>query len=256
MSDSASIGGGSRMPARTTQTTRVTTALLTAIRSGRYATGAMLPPELALCRQFDVSRITVRAALRELELRGMLSRRPGIGTRVESQAGRERFVHAADSVEDFLQSLAELTYRQLSSKRLQADALLAQELHVAEGCKLLRIEALRQDSTGVPVCYSIHHVPVAHAGEVRKMDGRNGSLATRVAAAAGDEVAETRQVIDAHNLSVAEARLLKARPRDAALLTRRWYLSSSGTLLVQSVSLFPKGRYSYAMRMRRERAGR
>ena len=39
--------------------------------------GERLPPETELARQFGVNRSTVREALRELESRGLLQRRPG-----------------------------------------------------------------------------------------------------------------------------------------------------------------------------------
>lgn len=214
--------------------------------------GSLLPTETALCQAYGVSRITVRAAMRELEIRGIVSRRPGVGTRVESNSGRERFVHASDSVEDFLQSLAKLTFCLLTSRAVTADADLADEFGCPEGQDLQRIEALRIDAGGLPVCYSVHHVPVAYAAAAEKIHGHTGSLATRIARAAGDEVEETRQVIDAQNLGRHEARLLHAKPRDAALLTRRWYLSSGGRVLVYARSLYPEGRCSYSITMRRE----
>jgi hypothetical protein len=46
--------------------------------------------------------------------------------------------------------------------------------------------------------------------------------------------------------------LLEANAREAALLVRRWHLGADGRLLLAATSLFPKGRYAYAMRMRRE----
>lgn len=244
----------SEFAARPPQYARLAGELLSSIRAGRYPKGALLPTEMELCRHFGVSRITVRAALRELEVRGIVSRRPGIGTRVESSSSRERFVHTSDSVEDFLQSLANLTFRRLGEQSIVATPAIAEEFGCAAGQPLLRVEALRVDKRGLPVCYSVHHVSAAHAEAIEKMNGRTGSLATRVARHAGEEVAETRQTIDAHNLGAREARLLQARPRDAALLTRRWYLSSTGRVLVYAQSLFPKGRYSYSMRMRREHA--
>lgn len=50
------------------------------ILSGRYSSGASLPTEEELAKLFGVSRITVRSALKNLEARGLIHRRQGVGT--------------------------------------------------------------------------------------------------------------------------------------------------------------------------------
>lgn len=54
---------------------------------GELARGARLPPEREFAVQLGVSRASVREALRELELKGMVDRRPGRGT-IVADAGR------------------------------------------------------------------------------------------------------------------------------------------------------------------------
>ncbi len=68
----------------------------------------------------------------------------------------------------------------------------------------------------------------------------------------GVRLAEMRQTITAANLRAAEAKLLDAKPREAALLTRRWHLGDNNRLYMMGVSLYPHLRYSYALRMRRQ----
>jgi DNA-binding GntR family transcriptional regulator len=240
---------------RTTRYAQLAGELLAAIHAGDYPVGELLPTEMALCQRHGVSRITVRAAIRELELRGLVSRRAGVGTRVESQASPGRFVHTSDSIESFVQSVTVLGFHLLSRRNRPSDATLAAESGFAEGAELTRAESLRIDAAGVPVCYSIHHLPRTFAACLRAMHGRTGSLASLIAAEAGEEVAEIRQRVEPHNLASSEARLLKVRRHDAALLSCRWYVGASGRVLLYSRSLFPKGRYSHEMRLRRENAG-
>jgi DNA-binding FadR family transcriptional regulator len=56
---------------------KVAAAIGARIRSRALREGARLPAETELARQFGVNRSTVREALRELESRGLVERRPG-----------------------------------------------------------------------------------------------------------------------------------------------------------------------------------
>jgi DNA-binding GntR family transcriptional regulator len=56
--------------------------LLAQIQLGRYQVGDYLPSEHELCRQFGVTRTTVRRALERLSAGGFIERRQGRGSRV------------------------------------------------------------------------------------------------------------------------------------------------------------------------------
>lgn len=60
------------------------------IRSGEWAINHRIPTEDELCRQFDVSRTTVRAALSALRAEGQLYSKPRAGTIVASGSTRRR----------------------------------------------------------------------------------------------------------------------------------------------------------------------
>ncbi|MBI3682090.1 MAG: GntR family transcriptional regulator [Acidobacteria bacterium] len=53
--------------------------------SGTYAPGGKIPPEDELTREFEVSRVTLREAVRGLVEEGYLSRQHGLGTYVTSR---------------------------------------------------------------------------------------------------------------------------------------------------------------------------
>lgn len=54
------------------------------IISGTYKPGDQLPPEASLCEMFSVSRITVREALKKLNMMGLVDIRQGRGTFVKA----------------------------------------------------------------------------------------------------------------------------------------------------------------------------
>ncbi|RCI76981.1 GntR family transcriptional regulator [Brucella anthropi] len=75
---------------RKTLTDSATQALRGEITSGRWSIGDQLPNEAALSATLDVSRGTVREAVRALVAQGMLETRQGSGTYVRSTADTAR----------------------------------------------------------------------------------------------------------------------------------------------------------------------
>ena len=56
------------------------------IRAEKWRAGDRLPPETELAQEFDVSRSTVREAVRSLQLAGILRSKAGSGTYVAESA--------------------------------------------------------------------------------------------------------------------------------------------------------------------------
>src|ERR1700754_5206495 len=69
------------------------------IRDGRYPPGGRLPTEADLCRRFGVSRATVRSAVKELDVRGLVRTQHGVGT----------FVRRGPAVRDGLERMGAIT---------------------------------------------------------------------------------------------------------------------------------------------------
>ncbi|MGJ8454669.1 GntR family transcriptional regulator [Pseudothermotoga sp. U03pept] len=60
-------------------------ALIKELKSGRYSAGGRLPTEKELMEQYNASRETVRKALDRLAVRGVIVRKPGVGTFVNAE---------------------------------------------------------------------------------------------------------------------------------------------------------------------------
>jgi len=63
----------------TTKAVNLARVMTQEIEDGRYPVGGRIPTEAELQQRFDVSRHTVREALRQLKSRGLVSARAGIG---------------------------------------------------------------------------------------------------------------------------------------------------------------------------------
>ena len=116
-------------------------ALKDQILSGSWKTGDLVPAEPELCRDFGVSRTTVRQALAELTHEGLVVRERGRGTFVAGHNARRTLFHffhivPADGGKE--QPETEL----LSFERATADADGAQRLHILPGATVFRIKNL------------------------------------------------------------------------------------------------------------------
>jgi GntR family transcriptional regulator len=113
------------------------------ILDGTYAPHSQMPSEHALCAMFDVSRITVRQALGDLQKEGLVFRLHGKGTFVSKP---KAFQHVA-SLQGFAEAMSSMGYEivnQLRSLRIvKADRHVAQKLSLPEGASVAEIHRVR-----------------------------------------------------------------------------------------------------------------
>lgn len=227
--------------------------ILSAIESGDFGVGEVLPSEAQLCAHYGVSRITARAAMHTLSERGLVRRRPGVGTHVLRKTSASRFVHTSDSVDSVLQ-FTESTQLQVLSHQWQAptntDDASADEASAAKGRKLV-VRALRLDPQARPICLSEFHFSALHQSILGHLPGLKGSLVLRMETLFGVTLHSIDQEFEACKLSARQARELQAKPGEAAMRVRRWHRDAKGEVLIHSVNLYPSDRYTYRLHMQR-----
>lgn len=79
---------------------RIKSTILTKIHTGQWAVGSAIPTEMALSREFDVARMTVNRALKELTDEQVLERRQGSGTFVAQQRFNQTFITVRNIAHD------------------------------------------------------------------------------------------------------------------------------------------------------------
>lgn len=223
-------------------------ALMDDIRRGRYALGDLLPPEINLCTQFDVSRHTIREAMRLLIQRGLVSRQRGIGTHVAAIEPHAHYTQSTASIAD-LPTYVEET--RLVVKRLEdviADEELADLLECPVGQRWLHAHGARHvGRSREPIALTDVYVVAAYAGIKDAIGTAGVPVYSLIERQYGERVAEVRQRIDAIVIAPREAKALDVRPGSAALCITRRYLAASGALLEVAINLHPADRFSYTM---------
>ena len=130
-------------------------ALTQMIESGQFRVGTQLPPENILAAKLDISRSTLREALRYLETHGLIARRQGVGTFVSIPTG-PGFFGGLERLEPFryLARLANKKYSLVQKKveTVKASQTLAALMGSTPGMELVRVQTI-EAIDGIPCVY-------------------------------------------------------------------------------------------------------
>jgi GntR family transcriptional regulator len=139
---------------------RIKEVLRARILDGTYAPHAQMPSEHELCAMFEVSRITIRQALGDLQKEGLLFKIHGKGTFVS----KPKAFQNVTSLQGFAEAMSSMGYEivnQLRSFRVvKASRQVADRLNLAEGASVVEIHRVRLLNRA-PVSLEITYVPEA-----------------------------------------------------------------------------------------------
>lgn len=165
------------MGTRPTRVEQVRDALLADLLSANLRTGDQLPNEGELARRFDVSRATVREAVRGLLEVGYLSRSHGRGTFV---TGMPRHGHSLDTTVSYTAMIRQAGMdpgeRVLAGTERCATPTEAAQLGLTDGDPLLCVERVRT-ADGTPVVYSLDRIPAGLLDPHRRTIGAHSLYA-------------------------------------------------------------------------------
>jgi GntR family transcriptional regulator len=217
------------------------------IVSGSWQEGARLPPERQLCRDFEVSRSTLRQALDELEARGLVSRHQGRGTFVTRPRLQLPIAGAFSISEAMRQNGMSISTRVIGVQVVDASRQLASELGCLPGDPLVLIERLRSGN-GEPMVLDTAHPRESLFPGLADADLERRSLYEILRTDYGRGVAEARETIEPVILTPRECQLLGVPRNTTALLTRRISLDVDGEVLALGQVLLRGDRSRYLFR--------
>ncbi|MER9656582.1 GntR family transcriptional regulator [Mesorhizobium sp. M0152] len=131
------------------------------IRAEGLKPGDKLPTEAQLTQRFRISRPALREALKLLEQDGLISVTHGLGRFVTASASVEvdRPITVFESVTDMSRHYGyETTNKVLSIAEDTPDPMVRQQLRLAEGERVIRLERLRLHHDE-PLMYSLDYIP-------------------------------------------------------------------------------------------------
>ncbi|CAM3918655.1 GntR family transcriptional regulator [Bordetella tumulicola] len=232
---------------------QLATTLINEIRSGRYPVGGLLPTEFELCDQFGVSRFTVREAIKQLVLRGMVTRQAGVGSRVLTDAPVTQYTQTMSGITDLRQYAYETSLEIEGQALINVDSELADTLDASPGEVWLHVWGLRYtEAHDAPICLTDTYI----APPFRAVTGISGRMTKAVYAVLEEQfdlqIRTVHQEIRGVVLDKATASRLGSKPGSAGLRLERRYLDARDSLIEFAVSVHPADRFSYRESFRRD----
>ncbi|MDY6880980.1 MAG: GntR family transcriptional regulator [Desulfatiglans sp.] len=177
------------------------------ISSGEITHDRPISTEAALCKEYGVSRITVRQAFASLTNDGLVRRIPRKGTCLSQGNPREGIVHYFSDIDGLVQLASKannrITYRQLTLPTKKIASLL----NLNSGQKAFRIRGIRS-LKDLPMCYFIIHLPSEFAHSLAGESLRRGAILTILEQNSGVPAQKVRRVISASRADGRTARFL------------------------------------------------
>lgn len=217
------------------------------ISAGRYPVMTLLPTEHELCEQFGASRHTIREAIRMLTVAGVVSRRPGVGTRVETARATTRFTQRISQFPDLLQYARNAALLVQDVRTVKLTKRLAETLGCEAGQPWLHINSIKtlDDPDTAAACTLIYADP-AHS-DVRVEVKSRISLLRLIEDHFGDRITEVNQEFSATPIGAAMARQLQVDAGTAGFVITRRYYGDGGVLLLATITTFPHEKMKYSM---------
>jgi DNA-binding GntR family transcriptional regulator len=175
--------------------------LRTEITSGAMDIGAKLTTEMELCDSYDVSRCTVRAALRELRVEGLASMRRGSGTRVVPKAPKDSYVQSVNSLSELLRYPG-TTFELGDSGTVMLAPINAARLSLPVGSSWFRISGIRRSNeSGFAIFWQGIFVIAECEAAARRMLNEHGPVHRIIESAHQEVIAEAQLKMTASQVS-------------------------------------------------------
>jgi DNA-binding GntR family transcriptional regulator len=162
-----------------------------------------------------------------LTVAGMVSRRPGVGTRVETASARTRFTQRISQFPDLLQYARNAALLVQDVRTVKLGKRLAEMLGCEPGLSWLHINSIKtlDDQDTAAAC----------------------TLLRLIEDHFGDRITEVNQEFSATPIGVTMARQLQVEPRTAGFVITRRYYGEGGVLLLATITTFPHDKMKYSM---------
>ncbi len=220
------------------------------ILSGKLSPKDPLPTENELCKQYGVSRTTVRQAFTALLNEGLISRIPGKGTFITERDPGKKVVHYFHTTDGLVESsnFARLEKKIHHRGLLTPSARISNLLDLERGKKIFCLRGVRYQNNQ-PICFFVTSISseYAHYFKGRRLTGE--IMLTVLERELGQAIRKVRQTFRAAKADERVARHLAVSRNEPVLELEQVYFVSDTTPIEVGLNYFHADRYHYAMEL-------
>lgn len=225
--------------------------VLERIKSGKWPEGCMLPTEIDLCKQFGVSRTSVRTAMLKLVNDGYINRTKGKGTFVtKPPILKQTTIFIESFTEEIHKQGKERLIEVLEFRIMIPEQRILEALQLPEGStviRLVRLNYIRDSFETGPIMISTDYFP----GKFDFMQSYDfEKVSTKQALKDhGYERKSVEKRISIATLSAKECRLMGVPENTIALSVNSYKFDKKGNLINYCESLYPAERNEFILKI-------
>ncbi len=215
-------------------------ALKTKIEEGQFDTHQRLPSERELSERFDVSRMTARKALSEIESEGYIYRSQGKGSFVAEPKLRQSLFELTSYTEDMQRRGLSPGAKVLSLDVVEDDAMLAEKLNASSDERFVKLQRIRL-ADDEPMALETSHLRRKYCPGIEDVDFTNKSLYKTLKEQFNVKLGTADQWIEATLADSFHSKWLKVEKASPMLSTERTTFMSRGDEAIEYTKAVYRG---------------
>lgn len=207
--------------------------------------GDLLPSERELSQIHGLSRTTVRAALVELERKGLVERQQGLGTFVSAPYRNAANLFDSYSFTEQMKAVGrEPSTVTLDFTEIEADGNLAENMGCELGAKVFKIRRLRY-ADGLPVMFERTFLPADKFAGLTRLMFENRSLYDVIETDFHEVIKGAEEEVHANTARSSDARLLEINEGVPVLDLKRHTFNMDDELIEYTLSVARGDQFNY-----------
>jgi GntR family transcriptional regulator len=220
------------------------------ILSNELKGNGRLPTEAEFCKEYNVSRVTVRQALSELMKEGLIYRDRGKGTFVTEGVELKR-PELRGTIDNLIAAAEGTRIKVLSYQEMIPPSGIAKTFQLKKNEKVFRLDLVRFISKG-PLGYSFIYLPFALGKTVSTEEFKETTeIITFVEEKMKTKAYRAKQTIDVGVAEKILAENLIIKPKTPLLIIERNYYTREGSVMFVAITYFRPDLYKYEIELTR-----